>query len=323
MTKHRETYYRYRAFSTTLDSLCQDTLHFAHPGTFNDPLDCDPTIECDSDLDQLRALLDVLIRRRVSAEVLESLRRARLGGDRAAAHANKRAQTEATSELANIGDHATNPEYEVEKDEAESWLLVQEIQRELRQHYARGVCCFSRTYRSPVLWSHYGDNHEGLCIGYGTDRVPKPTLKKVIYGGNRGIKTSTLARTFVHDDDDAKADLDRDVLLRKARGWSYEREWRLIGDQGLQDSPLLLKEVIFGLRCGPSIKHAVVRALDGRDQPVQFYEMYEVRSRYVLRRKPLELDDFTWLPKTAESGEEIFGPSDADEQTRAEAADAD
>lgn len=114
-------------------------------------------------------------------------------------------------------------------------------------------------------------------------------------------------RAFAHNDVDASDDLDRDVLLRKARGWGYEREWRLIGDQGIQDSPLLLKEIIFGLRCPSSVKHAVVRALEGRDKPVQFYEIYEVRSRYVLQRRELDLDEPTLLPRTAESGEEIFG----------------
>src|SRR5262245_32731157 len=112
MSQKPATFYRYRAFGTdTLDSLCHDTLHFAHPGTFNDPLDCNPTVECDSDLEELRALLTVLVRRRVSAEVLESLRKARLRGDGAIAHAEKRGGTEAVNQLTDIAYHATNPEY--------------------------------------------------------------------------------------------------------------------------------------------------------------------------------------------------------------------
>ena len=79
--------------------------------------------------------------------------------------------------------------------------------------------------------------------------------------------------------------------------------------QGLQESPLLLKEVTSGLRCAPSVKHAVVRALAGREKPLQFYEMHEVRSRYRLNRELLEVDELTtWLPQTAASGEEIFAP---------------
>jgi hypothetical protein len=309
MTQHRKIFYRYRAFNTaTLDSLCLDTLHFANPGTFNDPLDCNPTVECDSDVQELRTLLTLLVQRRVSAEVLESLKGARLRGEKAVAHANTRGRSAAARELADIAYHATNPEYEVAVEESEAWLLTHEIERELRRHYDRGVCCFSTTYANPLLWSHYGDQHHGLCIGYGTDRTPPPKLRKVMYGGSRSLKTSTLVRGFVHDDFDAKNDLDRDVLLRKANGWGYEREWRLIGEQGVQDSPLLMKEIMFGLRCPPSVKHAVVCALEGRDKPVRFYEIYEVRSRYVLQRRSLEFDEPSWLPRTAASGEEMFGP---------------
>jgi hypothetical protein len=56
--------------------------------------------------------------------------------------------------------------------------------------------------------------------------------------------------------------------------------------------------------------HAVVQALSGRDKPVRFFEIYEVRGRYVLRRKPLDVDELAvYLPKTAASGIELFEPN--------------
>lgn len=167
MPRQIATFYRYRVFNTsTLDSLCRDTLHFAHPGTFNDPLDCSPTVERDSSREDLRNLLSVLIRRRIGAEVLSSLGQARVKGEGAIAHAKKSALSEARNELANIGYNATNPEYAISEANAEGWLLTSEIQRELHRHYERGVCCFSTTYARPLLWSHYGEQHRGLCIGY-------------------------------------------------------------------------------------------------------------------------------------------------------------
>lgn len=302
------TYYRYRSFSTnTLDSLCHDRLYFAHPGTFNDPLDCNPTIECDSSLDELRHLLSILIRRRVKSEVLALLEQARIKGNGATEHAEKRALSEAQRELADIAYNAT-AEYTVSKSEAESGLLASQIERELRRHYERGVCCFSTTYASPLLWSHYGDQHRGLCIGYGLDRRPKPHLRRVIYGGSRSVRTSVLTRALVHEDSNAKEELDQDVLLRKARGWGYEKEWRLIGTQGDQDSPLLLKEVTFGMRCPMSVIHAVTRALAGRNTPLRYYQMYEVDGRFVLRRSEVDLHELgMYMPSTAQSGIEVFG----------------
>lgn len=308
------TFYKYRDFSkNTLDSLCYDRLYFAHPGIFNDPLDCNATVECDSSPDELRTLLAVLIRKRVKSEVLDSLSQARVQGAGAAAYAEKRALLEVQSQLAEIAYNATNPEYTVPKDEAEGWELTREIDRELRRYYERGVCCFSTTYASPLLWSHYGDQHRGLCIGYGLDRRPKPQPRRVVYGGSRAVPTSLLTKALVHEDQIAKEELDRDVLLRKARGWGYEKEWRLIGAQGDQDSPLLLKDITFGLRCPSSVVHAVTKALAARISPVRYYQMDEVNGRFILRRREVDIDELDmYMPNTAQSGLEIFG--DPEEQ---------
>lgn len=312
MPRKPTTFYRFRGFNTnTLDALCHDRMYFAHPGTFNDPLDCSPTLERDSPLEELRNLLSILVRRRVRAEVLSSLSQARVKGEGATAHAEKRAMSEARNELANIAYNATNPEYTVSETEAEGWLLTSQIENELRRHYERGVCCFSTTYASPLLWSHYGDQHRGLCAGYGLDRRPKPEIHKVVYGGDRSVRTSVLIRALVNQDSSAKKELDRDVLLRKARGWNYEKEYRLLGVQGDQDSPLLLKEITFGLRCPMSVVHTVIKALAGRGANMRYFQMYEVQGRFVLRRSEVDLQELDmYLPKTAQSGEEVFGELD-------------
>jgi len=113
---------------------------------------------------------------------------------------------------------------------------------------------------------------------------------------------------LVHEDQKAKEELDRDILLRKARGWGYEKEWRLIGDKGDQDSPLLLKEITFGLRCSMSVVHAVTKALAGRSAPIRYYQMYDVNGRFVLRRREVDLHELNAdMPRTAQSGLEMFG----------------
>jgi hypothetical protein len=214
--------------------------------------------------------------------------------------------------LDEVAYNATGPEYTVTEEQAETYLLTQSIHEELARHYERGVCCFSSTYRNGLLWSHYGAEHRGLCIGYDLVREPRPVLSKVVYGGTRIIKTSTLLAAIVKGDKDAQASVDRDMLLRKARGWSYEREWRLIGKQGVQDSPLRLKEITFGLRCPPSVMHAVVEALKDRRQPVRFFELYEIHGSYRLARREPDLEELdSYFPRTAQSGKEIFGSLDS------------
>ena len=275
-----KTIYRYQRFNvTTVESLCHDTLYFANPAAFNDLLDCQPTIDADSDIDTLRHLLFELVKRRVEAESLAVLNKVHLTSKKAAAHAKRLGEQAAHTKLANIADHATNPEYEVSEEEAERWLLTSDIQHELLRKYDRGVCCFSAAVDNPLLWSHYGDQHRGLCIGYGLNRTPKPRLRKVVYGGSRIVATSLIVKALLENDPEAQELLDHHVLLRKAASWRYEREWRLLGDRGVQDFVLELKDVTFGMRFPAALMHAVIAALE-----------FERRD-YILRdvRSPREL----------------------------------
>jgi hypothetical protein len=126
-----KTIFRYQHFSvTTVESLCHDTLYFANPTAFNDPLDCHPTIDADSDIDTLRNLLFELVKRRVEAESVAVLNKVHLTSRKAAAHAKRLGEQAARSQLANVADHAANPEYEVSEEEAEGWLLTSDIKHD-------------------------------------------------------------------------------------------------------------------------------------------------------------------------------------------------
>ncbi len=300
--------FRYQTFSElSLNALCHDQLYFSDPSAFNDPLDCQPNVESDSNVNELRSILREQIQQRIEAETLSSLSSAKVTGDAATQHAKSIAIQFAQNELANIGYHATNPDYECSVVEAECRILTYEIQTELLKQYNRGICCFASTEDNPLLWSHYGDQHRGLCVGYDLNRQPKPRLHKVIYGSNRLIHTSAITKAIVEKKHEYQEMLDRDVLLRKALPWSYEEEWRLLGNRGIQDSVLALKDITFGLRCPAAVRHAVINALESRTGGVEFYEMYQVKGSFDLKKRLVETEDFHSLPKTAQSGIEIFG----------------
>lgn len=303
-------FYRYRAFDNfTLDALCNDSLYFSNPSTFNDPFDCNPQIACDSSILELKELLSKLVKNRVSKDIENSLKNLQLSGIKADNFLAKIAITEANKRISHIEYMATDPEYEGSIESIETSLLAQAVENELRGHYERGICCFSTTYSNALLWSHYGDKHQGLCIGYSTNRRPKPVPEKVVYGGSRVIKTSTIYQAFIKNDTQAKEDLNRNLLLRKSEDWCYEDEWRLIGKQGVQASPMLLAEVTFGLRCPSSVVHMITRALAGRQSPVKFYGMHMGSDEYSFERTELDSDGEStgWLPITAISPEEEFG----------------
>jgi hypothetical protein len=293
----------------TVDLLCSDVQFFAKPTDFNDPFDCSPVIDVDSDLPQLRSILKALVTARVRAETLAALKKAKFNEALAIPHAEQLAEREAMQAIEYVAYHATNPKYD-DRTAAETGMLRFDIQTELQNRYGKGICCFSEEFDNPLLWSHYGDQHRGICIGYTLDRKPKPALRQVKYGGERTITTSLLEQALLKNNADAIAQLDADFLLRKAPEWSYEKEWRLIGNVGLQDSPLKLTEVTFGLRCPGAVQHILMKALEGRTDEVQFYQMCNLYGTFQLERIPVDMEYMMHFPNSAMSGVEAFGGPD-------------
>ena len=127
------------------------------------------------------------------------------------------------------------------------------------------ILCFSRNWDNILLWSHYGDCHAGICLGfdipdadggdsYDTDVLYQPNVLKV-----RRLE-------------DVNLDLTNRLLRTKHESWSYEQEVRMF--VGLNDPPdahglrwidfgpkVELKEVIIGAQCTPKDSDDVVEAL--------------------------------------------------------------
>lgn len=125
-----------------------------------------------------------------------------------------------------------------------------------------GICSFSLDLDTPpsasVLWSHYADEHRGVCLLY---RFPESFLND---------KRNTFGVDKVRYDDDALTDwlrheapmelkqfvieLAKIYLTAKSPAWKYENEARIIRQEhGFLDIPVgFLAQVCFGLRTPPA-----------------------------------------------------------------------
>jgi len=125
-----------------------------------------------------------------------------------------------------------------------------------------GVFCLSETWKSMLLWAHYGNEHRGAVIEFDTARLDPEaigriaSLEKVQYSPNR---IDFIARGMKP----------LDTLLYKGEDWAYEKEWRLIYSVCYLDEPrpgLFLRSlkataisgIIFGARSeGPEEEAAI------------------------------------------------------------------
>ena len=97
-----------------------------------------------------------------------------------------------------------------------------------------GLICFSKNWRNPVQWAHYGDSHKGICLGFD---VPDELLNKVDYVDDRidyqgGFSVEDMFK----------------LLTTKFKHWSFEEEHRIFVDlQGKEDG-------LYYLPFGPNLK---------------------------------------------------------------------
>jgi hypothetical protein len=133
-----------------------------------------------------------------------------------------------------------------------------------------GLLCFSKTWRSPLLWSHYAEKHRGIALGFD---VPDHMLVPVRY-----IKGLHKIKVLSNETEQSTIDklLDR-LRYTKFDGWAYEDEVRqffrlddLSHQSGLHFVPfsvdLVLREVILGPRCDIPVEavRTLVKAFPGK-----------------------------------------------------------
>ena len=297
-----------------IESLCWDKIFYASPATFNDPLDCKMfSIENNSSIEELRKIYARLKFPRTLKNAEKNIR----GKDIEAKIKpllEEMAKSIVIDNLNRMSYNSTDPEYTCTPEDAETGILTSNILSELREHYSRGVFCFSKDGKNMLMWSHYGDEHKGICIGYSNDRKPTPNIRPVIYGKYGVIKTSSLYKAFVKNDKDEQTTIENEILLKKSSAWRYEKEYRLISSTGLQDSPLKLEEITFGLRCPDEVRHTIIKMMEGRRQEIKYYEMVLTHKSANLIKSPYN-GNSEWsinFPQVARSAVEIFGETDID-----------
>lgn len=86
-----------------------------------------------------------------------------------------------------------------------------------------GIRCFAENHADVLMWSHYAHYHSGVCLRLKMSLWPRDAeqlLGQVEYADERARVGAPGTEEFrlgmVH------------ALIRKASGWAYEREWRLL-----------------------------------------------------------------------------------------------
>jgi len=155
-------------------------------------------------------------------------------------------------------------------------VLQSQMENEINQF---GVVCFSKKYDNILLWSHYAENHEGICLGFDISESE---------GKFHDISYQNDIEVFNYPDcQETYKENATKQMTTKGLHWEYEEEIRQIfTDNSFEtEYPGKLVEVIFGCKCSnPDIEliWELVYNLYGDD--ITFSEMTKQSHLYQLMK---------------------------------------
>ena len=113
-----------------------------------------------------------------------------------------------------------------------------------------GILCLTAVNDSMLMWSHYGDKHQGFCIEF--ERNNNNGLVKgaveIEYSNDFPIIDLELILSGYKNYDEAYIKSINRLWTVKSTEWLYEHEWRHMQDEGnkLYPIPAKISSVIFG-----------------------------------------------------------------------------
>lgn len=138
----------------------------------------------------------------------------------------------------------------VELPDMQSRKTIRDFKSAMAKDY--GILCFSKNWKSPLLWSHYANRHKGVALEFDvSDSVAHP----IVYRKNRYYLNYERFTTGLDSEEDIKG-----LWLTKYIEWKYEKEVRVIlrksecrkvGDMYFYDlgKDIRLKGIVLGPLC--------------------------------------------------------------------------
>lgn len=136
-----------------------------------------------------------------------------------------------------------------------------------------GVCSFSLDINETLMWSHYAEDHKGICILYEFPEkfINEPSNKFIGASGvsylsnpiTNWLKSFDIS-LLTGSNHNFTLQLFRHLLTSKAPSWYYENEARIIKEgHGTIEIPReYLKQICFGLHTSSSDEELITKIVD-------------------------------------------------------------
>jgi hypothetical protein len=218
----KKSFFKYRHFDAELHWIdwVKGDIYASSPKSFNDPFDCMLTL---SSYENNKIInLNILYHLDKHGELTCADRKKLLSSDKP-----YETLEEIRNNYSNLSDESN-----IEKVKTDMEIYKKSAVDKYKDHLR--VLCLSEKNDSILMWSHYADNHKGLCIEYVFDEHPDivESLYPVVYTDKRPM----LSKSNIESNKEPMH-----TILCKSPDWSYEKEWRYIAiKQPYDDTPFHL-----------------------------------------------------------------------------------
>jgi hypothetical protein len=211
---------------------------------------------------------------------------------------------------------------EMAKTDFYVYLMSLEIRAFLLGLYEfSGVCCFTAHANHPLLWAHYANAHQGVCLVFNNLDNECPIFEQlmpVLYVSDppkiRLLDFYMNRRQFVADA--------FKLVHTKQTDWEYEKEWRYVlpskkplsaDERTLRFSEQHLCKVILGDRISSEHRKTILTMTSGRRFPLLIYQAKVTDGSYHLSFKLIPEgfdypDHAAWHKVPGEAQPEPFPP---------------
>ncbi len=209
--------YKYRDWNNQFHKniLLHNEIYLASPGAFNDPFDCKIPRNFHS----------------LTQEDREQFKQDLATKER---HKFVGKEVEFNDHLKNLSARMDNID-SFQKEDEESYF------KQMNAHY--GIFSLSRIFDGILLWSQYGANHTGFCIGFWEEKL------RTSYGLCNRTGCVSYRQKFpdikpkIKEDEEEKLSRIHIQTTTKSIEWKYEKEYRLL--KAFETSPLPFERCVY------------------------------------------------------------------------------
>lgn len=176
------------------------------------------------------------------------------------------------------------------------------------------IYCLSERYDSILMWSHYADKHQGICIGvktllknnkYTIDALNNLALNKDNSNIFYNTRSLTLVKCKYRKRIPPKCTLfeEKDklyaFLTTKYRDWKYEKEYRIILDaKETSKTPVEIDknnivEIILGMNITNINKRKVINYIHDeftKEYRPKLFQCKQIRGQYAIEKEDISMD---------------------------------